>query len=255
MQRCFFLFLAVFALAQAATEVEITAEPHHHLTFTNDQVRVFNLEVPPHGETLLHRHRHDKVDVILGASEVLNAVVGKEPVTVKVADGEADFIPGNFAHISRNLSDRPFRAVTIELLQDDKLRQAQAKRQAAHAAAQEKETAQAKREVAHVNDDVRGLNILQGGTQEILWVHDGVRASLIELQLGGVLPPVLHSHLLIAVSDVALMPSQQVHGGIPSYVPRDAQLKSGDSKWLAGNSPSLTNVGQKTARFVTLEFP
>lgn len=230
--RRFLLLLTAVALAQAAPEVEITAEPHHHLAFTNDQVRVFNVEAPPHSDTLMHWHRHDYVFVTLGASVVVSAVKGKDPVSLKLNDGETRFTPGNFAHIARNLSDRPFRNVTIEILQDEKLRQSQAKW-----------------------DADRGLNILQGGTQEILWVHDAVRASLIELQLGGVLPPVLHSHLLIAVSDVALMPSQQVHGGIPSYVPKDAQLTAGDSKWFAGDSPSLTNVGQKTARFVTLEFP
>jgi len=54
----------------------------------------------------------------------LNEVADKPPVDLKLADGETRFTPGNFAHIARNLSDQPFRNVTIELMEDDKLRTA-----------------------------------------------------------------------------------------------------------------------------------
>jgi mannose-6-phosphate isomerase-like protein (cupin superfamily) len=230
-------FLTAILFAQSAPEVEITAEPHHHFAFANDQVRVFNVDVAPHTDTLMHWHRHDYFWVQLGAAEVVNAVKGKDPVTIKLQDGQTGFVPGNFAHVARNLTAQPFRNLTIEILQDDKLRQA------------------AQSGSIHWDED-RGLNILQGGTQEILFVKDGIRASEFELQVGGVLPPVPHPHLLIAVSDVALMSSQQVRGGIPSYVPKEAQLKSGVAQWLpGGSSSSLTNVGQQTAKFVTLEWP
>src|SRR5580704_7524773 len=60
MKRALFLFLLVpFLLAQTATEVEITAEPSHHLALDNEYVRVFKVEVAPHSSTLMHRHRHD----------------------------------------------------------------------------------------------------------------------------------------------------------------------------------------------------
>lgn len=234
--RRLLLLLTVVVLAQSAPEVEITAEPHHHLAYTNDQVRVFNVEVPPHAETLMHRHRHDYVYVTLGPAEVVNAVAGKDPITVKLADGETRFVPGNFAHIARNQTDRPFRNVTIELLQDEKLRQASAGRDAAH------------------TEDDRGLNLLKGGTQEILWVKDGIRASLFELQPGGVVPMHRHTgpYLLVAVSDVEVRERflTDVHGPDIGY------LKSGDAKWLPGGySHTVINAGHTLARFVTLEFP
>ena len=59
--------VATLLAAQAlAPEVEITAEPHHHLTLENKSVRVFNVEVPPNSDTLMHWHRHDYIYVTLG---------------------------------------------------------------------------------------------------------------------------------------------------------------------------------------------
>ena len=57
------LLLSTILTAQAAPEVEITAEPYHHLVFANDQIRVFDVDVLPHSETLTHWHRHDYVFV------------------------------------------------------------------------------------------------------------------------------------------------------------------------------------------------
>jgi len=124
MKRLTFLCLFSISLAAQAVapEVEITAEPHHHLTLENKSVRVFDVEIPPHADTLMHWHRHDYFQVTLGASEVVNAVKDKPPVTVKLQDGETRFSPATFAHIARNLADQPFRNVTIEILEDESLR-------------------------------------------------------------------------------------------------------------------------------------
>src|SRR6266571_4313561 len=190
------LLLAFTLFGQSVSEVEITAEPHHHLALENQYVRVFEVDVPPHESTL------------------------------KLQDGETRFTPGNFAHIARNLASTPFRNVTIEFLQD-------------------KAASQAKW------DQERGLNVLTGGTQEILFVKDGVRVSEIELQPGGVLPKHRHTgpHLVVAISDLDLR--NDVEGKPAS----SAELKSGDIKWTAGGyTHTLTNVGKQQAKFVTLEF-
>lgn len=231
MKRLIFSVLAATMLAAqaAAPDVEITAEPHHHLAFENQFVRVFNLEVPPHGDTLMHWHRHDYIWVTLGASAVVNAVEGKPPVTVKLQDGETGFSAAPFAHVARNLSGEPFRNVTIEIVQNDKLRGTP----------------------AHW-DEERGLDILTGGTKQILFVKDGVRVSEFELQPGGVVPLHHHAgpHLVIAATDLDLRSDVQGKG------PMAAQLKMGESKWMTGGySHTLTNVGKQTAKFVTVEFP
>jgi quercetin dioxygenase-like cupin family protein len=225
------LLLAVTLLSAqaAAPEVEITAEPHHHLVLENASIRVFNVDIPPHAESLMHWHRHDYIYVMLGPTEVVNAIQGKDPVTVKLVDGETRFSPGPFAHIARNISDQPFRNLTIEILDDTRLRQSTAKW-----------------------DEDRGLDILQGGTRQVLFVKDGIRATEFELQPGGVVPTHHHSgpHLLVAVSDLEIRSDVEGQGPMPGH------FKSGDAKWLPGGySHSITNVGAHPAKFVTLEFP
>ena len=220
------LLLAFALFGQSVSEVEITAEPRHRLSLENQYVRVFEVDVPPHESTLMHRHRHDYIFVTLGASEVSNEVEGKPAATLKLQDGETRFTPGNFAHIARNLASTPFRNVTIEFLHD----------KAAAPAKWEQE---------------RGLNVLTGGTQEILFVKDGVRVSEIELQPGGVLPKHRHTgpHLVVAISDLDL------HNDVEGKPASSAELKSGDIKWIAGGyTHTLTNAGKQQAKFVTLEF-
>lgn len=234
MQRWLFLLLGTILLAaQSVSEVEITAELHHHFTLANEYVRVFNVDVAPHAATLMHWHRHDYVYVTLGESHVSNEVQGKAPVEVRLPDGETRFSPGPFAHVAKNLSDQPFRNVTIEYLQDEKLRNA-----------------------LHDGkvkwDEERGLDVLQGGTQQILFVNDGVRATMFELQPGGVVPKHYHAgpHLLVAVSDLEIRSDVEGQGPMPGH------FKAGQSKWLpSGYSHSVTNLGHQPAKFVTLEFP
>jgi len=229
MKRSTLLLLTAVLTAQPAPEVEITAEPHHHLVLTNDEVRVFDVEVAPGSETLMHRHPHDYIFVQLGATEFANEVAGKPSAEMKLQDGETRFSPGPFSHIVRAHPGHPFHNVTIELLQDAKLRHSP----------------------APWNED-RGLEILPGGTQEILFVKDGVRVSEFELQPGATIPKHHHTgpHLLVAITDLDLSSDKDGHG------PMLGHFKSGDAEWLPrGYSHTLTNIGHGLAKFVTLEFP
>jgi hypothetical protein len=91
-------------------------ELHHHLKIENEYVRVYYVEVPPHENTQLHQHDHDYLFVTLGDSDVINAIRDKPEVHLVLKGGETHFTRGGFAHVARNLSDAPFRNVTIELL-------------------------------------------------------------------------------------------------------------------------------------------
>lgn len=96
------------------------------------------------------------------------------------------------------------------------------------------------------------MNILQGGTQDILFVKDGVRVSEIELNPGGVMPSHHHDgpHLLVAISDLEIRSDVAGQGPMPGH------FKSGDVKWLPGGyTHSLTNVGKNPAKLVIVEFP
>ena len=222
------LLIAGTGFAQAP-EVEITAEPAHHLALQNSYVRVFKVESPPHGATLMHRHRHDYFFVTLGATEVSNAVEGKAPVTLKLQDGETRFVPGGFAHIARNLASTPFRNVTIEFLKDE----------------------EARKSPPPAWDEERGLHVLHGGTEDILMVKDGVRVTEFELQPGGMVPEHHHAgpHLAVAVTDLEF--HNEVKGKGMSMV----QMKAGDVAWIEGGlTHTLMNAGKGPAKWVTFEF-
>jgi quercetin dioxygenase-like cupin family protein len=114
-----FLFFSCGVLQAQAPEVhaaKLPGEPHHHLRIDNEFVRAYYVEVPPHDETQLHQHDHDYIYVSLGPADVVNAVLNKPDVHLALKDGETRFTPGEFAHVARNLSDAPFRNITIELL-------------------------------------------------------------------------------------------------------------------------------------------
>lgn len=222
------LLWSFLLVAQTAPEVEITSEPSHHLAIENEFVRVFQVEVAPHASTLMHRHRHDYVFVTLGDTNVMNEVAGKPPVELKLADGETRFAPGNFAHVARNLSDQPFRNVTIELLQDEKSPQARCRWPMEG-----------------------GDKTFPGGHSKVLFVRDEARVSEVELDPGATLPSHHHDgpHLLVAVSDLDL------RSDIEGTGPLQGKFKAGDVKWFAGEyTHTMTNTGTRPARFVTVEF-
>jgi len=226
---CIFLLFGSALIAQTPSEVEITAEPSHHLALENKYVRVFKVEVAPHAATLMHRHRHDYIYVTLGAAHVENDAAGKAPVTITLQDGETRFLPGGFAHIAKNLSDQPFRNITIELLQDEKMRRSRPPKW----------------------DEERGLHILNSGTEDILFVQDGARAAELQLQPGGVLPKHLHAgpYLVVAVTDLDLR--SDIKGAAPSQV----RLKAGELAWLKGSlTHALTNIGRQNAKLIAIEF-
>jgi len=227
------LCLALLTAQAQSPEVEITNEPHHHLTFENKSVRVFNVEVAPNTETLTHWHRHDYISVTLGAIELTNAVKDKPPVTAKLPDGDVRFVPAPFAHQVRDLSDHPFRNVTVELLEDESLRTSTPKWDPA-------------------KDEDRGLTVLDHGTKQILFVKDSIRATEYELQPAAVLPAQPHPapSLLIPITDLDLRGEAKDQPAAPIH------FKSGDSKWLpATSSHTITNTAGQPAKFVTLEFP
>jgi quercetin dioxygenase-like cupin family protein len=224
---------SLFAQTAALRPVEIPAEPSHHLALENEYVRVFRVEVAPNTSTLMHNHGHDYIYVSVGISQIENDVAGKPPVKLALQDGETHFVPGGFAHIAKNLSDHPFRNVTIELLQDEKARQSPPPKWGEN------------------GDDDRGLHVLDGGTSDILFVKDGVRVSDFELQSGGIVPKHHHAgpQLVVAVSDLDLRSDNE--GKAPSHI----QLKAGDVIWSPGGAThALTNISKQNAKLITIEF-
>ena len=230
--RWFFWLLLATAIPMHAqvspSNIEITAEPNHHLLLENNFVRVFKVELAPHAAMILHNHRHDYFFTSIGPSHIENDVAGKPPADRTFRDGETFFVPGDFAHTAKNLSGQTFRVVAVEILQDQKAK------------------------LSYKWNEDRGLHILNGGTTDILFVKDGARVTDVQLNPGGVVPRHRHAgpHLVVAVTDLDLR--SDVEGKAASRV----QLKAGDVAWVKGGiTHSLTNAGQQSARLITLEFP
>jgi len=224
------LCLPLLAVQAFAPAVEITAEPHHHLVFGNKIVRVFNVQVDPNTETKMHWHRHDYISVNIGPAEIVNAVKGKPPATVKLADGDVRFASATFSHLVRDTADYPFRNVTVEILQDEALRKLPPQ------------------EDANKKED----HLLTNGTEKVLFIKDGIRATEFELQPGAAIPMHHHAgpHLQIAVTSLDLR--SEVDGQGPTL----AHSNPGDSKWFPANfSHTVINIGKQPAKFITLEFP
>lgn len=216
---CLFLLVGV-ALARTEDAVEITSEPHHHFVLQNEYVRVFKVEVAPHDATLLHRHRHDYIFVNLGKTEISNEAEGKAPVKATLQDGEVKFSSANLVHLVRALGNSPFRNVSVEFMKNGSA-----------PANSEQET---------------GSEFLPGKAQKILFVKDGIRVSEAELQPGGAMPDHHGPRLIIAVSQCELRNGEGNHS---------ENLAPGDVKWSAAeNRESLSNGGQRPAKFVVLEF-
>lgn len=91
-------------------------EPHHHLVFQNEYVRVYEVEVGPHSATLEHQHEYDNLFVPFGNAHLANRVTGKLETHVDLADLAVNFSREPYSHVIRNEADQPFRNITIELL-------------------------------------------------------------------------------------------------------------------------------------------
>lgn len=227
---CTAVLCTTLAAQPAPIEVAITAEPHHHLALENGYVRVFKVEVGPHTDTLMHRHDPDYLFVALGAADLENDVAGKPPAPLKLQDGETRFSAGGFAHIAKNLSDQPFRNVTIELL--------------THEAAGSAPSSAPAEERKHTD--------FPGGSADLLFVKDGARVSDVRLQPGAVIPKHHHAgpHLVVAVTDLELR--SKVEGQSPTL----RQIKAGDIAWVPGGvTHTVTNAGKAAARMITVELP
>lgn len=221
----FFFFYIPLLAAQPGAEVEIASDPSYHQgDFSYGSYQVFSVEVAPHAATLLHRHRHDYISVTLGDAHILNEVQGKHPADLKLKDGDVRFTPGNFAHVLKNLSEQPFRNVTIELLQDGKTGTWRA---------------------------TRGVNgseeTFPGGHVKLLFVKDGVKVSEVSLDPGATVPNHRYDglHLVVALSDLDL------RGDLDGMDRMFLKSKSGDVGLLPGG---YTNTGARVAKFVTLGF-
>lgn len=225
------LLLLVLAVTAQQVAVEITSEPSHHKVFENRWLRVFNVTVAPKATTLVHRHNYDYLFVTLGDSDVTNAKVGAQPVQLKLKDGEVRFTLGGFAHAAINNSDNPFHNITIELLEPSS---------GEHNCT----------ESCAVSTNCKSADPTQCPAVEKLLVSDQWTVTSVTLPSQATYEQHSHNgnHFSVAVSDLDLRVNN------PDRQAAEVHQKTGDVAWHGPVMHSITNIGSKPARFVSLEF-
>jgi quercetin dioxygenase-like cupin family protein len=222
------LLLAFTAVAQEPQAVELTSEPSHHLVFENAFLRAFDVKVAPKTSTLVHRHNHDYVYVALGDADITNARVGAQPVKAVLKDGDARFAAGPFSHAAINNADTVFRNITIELLS---------------ASTNEHNCSEACSQPCPPGDNLCP-------TVQQLFSADQWTVTTVTLPPGGKLPSHTHyaHHLLVPITDLHLKVKNQ------DQPETEINARVGEVSWVNPVIHTVTNIGPKPARFVTLEL-
>src|ERR1700716_727708 len=109
-------FLSAAASGQEQQVLPIDAEPHHHLAFKNEYVKLYKVEVAPNDAVKLHRHDTDAISLSLSESLVTVHFPGKPDVQQKLTNGQIRLQARGYVHSTSVDGDTPFRNVTVELL-------------------------------------------------------------------------------------------------------------------------------------------
>ncbi len=102
--------------AGAQATKPITSERHYRLSFQNQYVRVYQLEVAPGESTQVYPHDYDSLLISIGEAQITVSSSATAEKHLMHKDGEIRFSRGGFAHAVRNDGARRFRAVAVEFL-------------------------------------------------------------------------------------------------------------------------------------------
>jgi len=205
--------------------VPVANEPHHHQVLANDFVRVYAVQIPPHGSTLLHQHDRDYVVVHLSSGDVTNTPAGGDSKQSHVEAGGVQLVKAPLTHVVANSGETVYENITVVILRASPL---------------------------HPPGAVPAGNFGgEGVLTRLLFENDVVRAWDTEIAPGG--RQAHHMHLLpyLAIAVTGLNFSNVPDKGAAGTISH----KAGDVAWM--NAPyghTLTNVSEQPARFIVLEF-
>jgi quercetin dioxygenase-like cupin family protein len=99
--------------------VPVEQEPHHHVIFENQYVRVLDVVVKPGETTLFHKHSLDNVAVILTGTALRNQIPGQDWTQRTANDGSVGFAAGTakpYVHRISNAGSTVFHVLDIQIL-------------------------------------------------------------------------------------------------------------------------------------------
>ena len=109
--------IAAGAQSGSQKAIPVGSEHHHHLSFHNQYVRVFEVRLAPHESTLLHQHDNDYIYISIGDAQISATVSGQAETHVKLQNREVRFARGGFAHVVHNDGNQEFRVTDVDLAQ------------------------------------------------------------------------------------------------------------------------------------------
>lgn len=96
--------------------VEISGEPHHHPTFENDMVRVWQTVLPAGESTLWHRHNFDNVAVTISDAKLRVEPLQGSAVESETKMGDVAFRAASYVHRAISVGGTTYHNFLIELL-------------------------------------------------------------------------------------------------------------------------------------------
>ncbi|MGH7486277.1 MAG: hypothetical protein ACRD3J_20625 [Thermoanaerobaculia bacterium] len=218
-QTLLVVLLAVVTIAAAPPAVPLVKEPMHHMKFENEYVRVFDVLVPPHGETLFHDHTHDYAFVPIGASKFRSEKADGTSIELDLKSGEARFTSAPLIHRAVNLADTPFRNITVEILKS---------------AGSPPETAM---------PSMPGHSV----------ILDNARVRIDRQILDPGQSTGLHTHTLMSLG-ICVSPAR-VEYSTPGQKTETADLQAGQFNWHSGTrTHSLKNAGKTRFEAIEIEW-
>jgi quercetin dioxygenase-like cupin family protein len=209
------------AVAAAQPAVPIEQEPAHRLVLQNEEVRAFEVRLPPGAISLWHVHRHDGMSVRLADAAIEDEPEDGPAAEFRLRRGAVAYGANTttMTHRVRNVGDTTFHNLYIELLTD---RDAGKDRPAATAS---------DRHADFENERVRALRrILAPGESTAMHTH----------ALNGVA-------VLVSAGQLEITPAQDAA--------RKIDVKAGATQWIAsGTTHALKNVGDAPIEIVDIEL-
>jgi quercetin dioxygenase-like cupin family protein len=99
--------------------VPVEQEPHHHVVFENQYVRVLDVVIDPGDVTLFHTHSIDNLAVQLSDGMIKRQSPGQAWIDAAAKQGSVSFFPGRkqpYTHRITNAGTSGFHVLDIEIL-------------------------------------------------------------------------------------------------------------------------------------------
>ncbi len=225
-----FLFASILLQSPVATHqlavaaIGLEKEPHHHLIFKNNAVRVYSLRLKPGEATLPHQHKTFYTFVSLKEARISNLTTGHKPHLTVLLARELHISKGGFTVIERNAGPDPVEVVVVEV---------------------------AKPAAGKTFTMPMGGFESSDALYSELYQEPFSRGYAVRLSAGG---SAEFSHepydqLLIALTDL------KFHAEAEGGDTRDMEMKAGEVQWIpSGMFHTTSNTGPSHAEFIVLDF-